>query len=571
MRSNTAIARALSAPPRPRVEWRRHHCMTTHTATANGRRPRMLAHRRRRPASGSNGSSAALNPPALRLDFANGAYTNAAGYIRTNYFLNAAAPVTQTISLGTGTYTLNVTGTGSGTVAAGTATITGAGAATAGAWKTFTVTGAGTVTVTIAGSVTTAQLEPSNYPSSFINTAGAAVTVTTYSSTNLADVGNLTYTRAGTAYASDASGNLISFAANVPRIVPGLGYLAEPASTNSIQNSTMVGATASSLPTGWSFQAATGLTQSVVGIGTEFGRNYIDWSIVGTTAIVTNPALFFQPGGTDGVAASSGQNWTPSFYYRLVSGVIPGATGISNFVNSFIAVGTYLSTPIVSVGSTSTGFNRQQVSGVLPATTAFIQEGVGLLGLPAGTYNLVLRIYQPQLERGSNATSDILTTTTAVTRPADVGYFTGSFPGPAGTLAATWIDNKASGLAGVASVNDGTSANKVDIRSNSLVATPYLTVAGVNMFGATVGSAGALGASHSAAISWAASMVRASSNGSAILSSTPTATPPTLARLNLGDIDGGGVAALNGYLSKVALWTSAANDSETQYRAAGNF
>lgn len=95
----------------------------------------------------------------------------------TNRLLNSTAPATQTTaSLATGTYTLWVIGTGSATSSAGTATGTGFGAATAGVPNVFTLTGTGTVVVTVAGTVNRFQLELSNFPTSFIETAGAVVT-----------------------------------------------------------------------------------------------------------------------------------------------------------------------------------------------------------------------------------------------------------------------------------------------------------------------------------------------------------------------------------------------------------
>lgn len=94
----------------------------------------------------------------------------------TNFFLNSGAPATQTTgSLGTGTYTCWLTGTGSIAISAGTATITGAGTATAGSPVTFTVTVAGTVVCTVAGTPTTAQVENTAFPTSYISTTGAPV------------------------------------------------------------------------------------------------------------------------------------------------------------------------------------------------------------------------------------------------------------------------------------------------------------------------------------------------------------------------------------------------------------
>lgn len=129
-----------------------------------------------------NSSGAWIGPIAANV--ARSGYTAAGVYIgyiaeeaRTNHFLNSAAPITQTsASLGTGSYTLWMEGTGSVAVAQNTATITGAGTATAGSPVTFTVTVLGTVTYTVTGSPTIVQSEDGAFATSYIATAGAAVT-----------------------------------------------------------------------------------------------------------------------------------------------------------------------------------------------------------------------------------------------------------------------------------------------------------------------------------------------------------------------------------------------------------
>jgi len=205
--------------------------------------------------------------------------------------------------------------------------------------------------------------------------------------------------------------------------------------TNYVPNSTMVGATASTLPTGWSFQAATGLTQSVVGTGTEFGRNYIDWSVVGTTSTTTAPLISTSPGGLSAATnapAATGQTWTSSIYYRLISGTLPANTFGVGFI-AYNSAGVGLGTVLVNTSMTSGGFARNSgTATIASATTAGVQSFIGAGGgLPAGTYNFVLRIYQPQLEQAGSPSSDILTTSAPVTvktyisnNPADVGNLT---------------------------------------------------------------------------------------------------------------------------------------------------
>lgn len=90
---------------------------------------------------------------------------------RTNHLLNSGTPATQTVSLAAGTYTLWVVGSGSCALSGGPA-----GTATAGAPVTFTLGGTTSVTFTVSGSLTRFQCEPGSFPTSYISTAGTAVT-----------------------------------------------------------------------------------------------------------------------------------------------------------------------------------------------------------------------------------------------------------------------------------------------------------------------------------------------------------------------------------------------------------
>jgi len=222
-----------------------------------------------------------------------------------------------------------------------------------------------------------------------------------------------------------------------PRITDA-GYLAEEARTNVVPRSAMTGATSSTLPPGMAVQLATGLTQTVVGIGEEYGLPYFDWSITGTASGTGYPALLLTPTGTNAPAASNGQTWTGSVYYRVVSGSLP--TGMIGVGTQIFNGAAYLSGLSSTSPSTATGFTRLTTTGTIAnASTTGVTLYVGSPGgVTTGTVvNVVIRIYAPQLELGSFATSPIPTTSVAVTRAADVMQITNAAPSLGYTLLAS--------------------------------------------------------------------------------------------------------------------------------------
>jgi hypothetical protein len=96
---------------------------------------------------------------------------------RTNLLLNSATPATQNITTTAQIYTISMWGTGTCTLTGtATGTLTGTGATTR---VSLTVTAtAGTLTLTFAGTNTNGQAEAGNSMSSYIVTAGTAVTRT---------------------------------------------------------------------------------------------------------------------------------------------------------------------------------------------------------------------------------------------------------------------------------------------------------------------------------------------------------------------------------------------------------
>jgi hypothetical protein len=227
-----------------------------------------------------------------------------------------------------------------------------------------------------------------------------------FATTNRQDVPRLDY--------RNADGSL----STCPRL------LLEPQRTNSIRNSTMVGAVAGSpgtLPTNWG-AVGNGITFSVIGTGTENGLSYIDISAVGT-ATATNARIGFEL--STQISAATGQNWTNSFYFKKLSETsAPTQYQLANSENTdvggIVAITSLAFTP-------TTNLERYSYSNLTAggATVARIQPFIRFSLTIGATYDFTIRIAAPQMELGATATTFIPTTTAAVTRLADTASKTG--------------------------------------------------------------------------------------------------------------------------------------------------
>lgn len=239
--------------------------------------------------------------------------------------------------------------------------------------------------------------------------------------------GTVTFTRASTATYFDSAGVLQSAAIDVPRLdydpatlLP-RGFLVEEQRTNSIRNNTMQGAVAGTpgtLPTNWSVDAAAGLTTNVIGTGTSGGITYIDVQITGTA---TSTTYILVPEQSTQIAGANGQTWTMSAWWSVVGGTLTNVTAYFFDVREVDSGGVQLTSGQIIVAAPTATFTRITATRTLnQATTAFAQPRFRFTVTNGAAVDFTLRIGLPQLELGAFATSVIPTTTTALTRSADV-------------------------------------------------------------------------------------------------------------------------------------------------------
>jgi hypothetical protein len=239
----------------------------------------------------------------------------------------------------------------------------------------------------------------------------------------------ITFTRASTATFFNSAGVLTSAAVDAPRFdfnpstLAAQGLLIEESRTNSIRNNTMVGAVAGTpgtLPTNWTGATTVdGLAREVVGTGTENGINYIDVRYSGTSGTAGNSTLITFDANNFIVAANA-QTWTGSIYARLVSGSLTNVSLVALSVRYNDAAAALLTSQNTAFTPTSSFARITNAFTAANASTAFVNATLLANFTDSSAVDFTLRIGLPQLEQGAFATSVIPTTTTALTRAADV-------------------------------------------------------------------------------------------------------------------------------------------------------
>jgi len=391
----------------------------------------------------------------------------------------------------------------------------------------------------------------------------------------------ITFTRASTGSFFNSAGVLTNAAANAPRLdynpstLAAQGLLIEESRANQIRNNTMVGAVAGTpgtVPTNWfAFTGLTGLTQTIVGTGTDSGITYIDIRVNGTPSAAGAYSIGFE--SNTQVAALTGQTWVLSTYLKLQTGSFAGvnSTVLQNDERSASAYIRSNSSSALTVTGAALSTQRSFFAATLSGggTVAFVVPYI-LLSLSGAAIDITLRIGLPQLELGAFATSVIPTTTTALTRAADVASVNTLSPWYNATEGTLYAEGTL--LGGVAATFPYMAALVGAAPNNDSIGVLWTATAGLMRFGVRAGAvsqadfgagtAKSANSSYKVAGRYAANDVQAAFDGTLGTQDT-TATVPTIAALSLGGAVGFQPAA-NTWLRRITYYPRRLSNAELQ-------
>jgi hypothetical protein len=292
------------------------------------------------------------------------------------------------------------------------------------------------------------------------------------------------------------------------------------------------------------------------------------------TTGASNPATYINSSGII-TAATNNQ---PRFDYDPATLVCKGLLIEESRTNSLLDTDS-LSTQIVTVtaairtlsfygtGSvTLSGAHAAVVSGTgaYPARTTYsFTPSAGSLTLTvAGTVQFA------QLEAGAFATSYIPTTTTSLTRNADLAVMTGTnfsdwFNASEGTFSVEFIARaSASGPTGIFSANNSSSAYAIDNRVQSNAVYGRVADASVNQCFINMGSV-TTGQSVKSVLAYKADDFIAARNGATPVSDTSGTVPTLPNRLLIGGLDNNAFP-LNSHIKRFAFYPQHVLSAEVQ-------
>lgn len=369
----------------------------------------------------------------------------------------------------------------------------------------------------------------------------------------------ITFTRAGdTATVVNSTGLIEGVLANTPRFdydpitLVCKGLLIEEARTNLLLNSNDFTST-------WVNSGTVTANNAISPDGTlnaakfEGGVSYQD-VVKAASAITYTTSLYFKQGSgnltlrlSDGLVANYAQ-----VVFNLATGVISTAASVlGNFTNASATIssagGDYYRVTLTCTSNTVTTIRTRY---------AF-----------TGTGNYTW-LYGAQLEAGAFATSYIPTTTTALTRNADVATMTGTnfsswFNASEGTFVANFVARvSTSGPTGVFSANNSSSSYAIDNRVQSGYVFGRVADGGVNQCFINMGAV-TTSQTVSSVLAYKANDFIAARNGASPVTDTSGTVPTLPNRMLLGGIDNNAFP-LNSHLVALRFYPQHLTSDEVQ-------
>jgi hypothetical protein len=389
----------------------------------------------------------------------------------------------------------------------------------------------------------------------------------------------ITFTRASTATFFNSSGVLTSASNDVarfdynPATLAPLGLLIEESRTNLLLRSEDFATTWSALnvtvATNNANSPAGTLTADTITPAASTAAHIISQSVTVTASTAYSAFVFVRSDGAPFVqiAYDNGASVGAFMNVNLSTGAITRgpelAGGATNATGSVINIGNGFYR--IAVGATHTGTTGRVLISPLPTGESL--AGLNPSTTTAATDKIIL--WGAQLEAGAFPTSYIPTTTTALTRAADVASVNTLSPwynSASGTLYAECVtfDTLSGAFPSSAVFSDGTLNNRMSIVRNNLSgnARGNAIVGGVAQFAAD-GTAWTLNATTKIALAYATNDFALVTNGGAATTDTSGALP-TVSGLKLA-ADGSGTASqLNGYLRRITYYPRRLANAELQ-------
>jgi hypothetical protein len=331
--------------------------------------------------------------------------------------------------------------------------------------------------------------------------------------------------------------------------------------SNTIRNSAAAGAvvgTPGTLPTYWGQSQNTGIVLSVIGFGIDGGIDYLDVRLVGTTAAGTQNNIVFESGAL--IAASAGQTWITSVYYKLVAGSLANISAINVVTSGNNSGGSGIEFAITAGPSPTAVWQRATSTGMLAnALTTYVQPLLQIASQAApAAIDITLRIGWPQLEQSASASPPQRTVagTVGVNTPAEVVTLT-SPPafGSAYSLygaGTPYAPSSRSPRQSILARSDAAIGNLIELTKLG----PGNNAQGIVAPGSNFGGANLwiTGGSAKIAAAFASSDQAMSFAANAVETGATVTLPAGMDQVVIGNIRGGQLECWDGDITEFAIW-----------------